>query len=317
MQNPKKDKRESKRKPGHEHDDEQHGHKHHRPPYHDPDYDEGPGHELQPPDNLRYPDPRIYGSYASKEPPPYIPHPFEHICFKPRKEDYKPPVTCGDQDEELCLRKDHRSLTTDEQNRFLNAFTQINAMGALGPLVDIHANSIHQMHGNPRFLPWHRIYLVRMEELLMTIDPTICIPYWKSSEEQAFPSWLLGFTPTVNLMSGSHTVTRNIGGNFLPNTAAVATVMSNSIFDPFARALEGIHNSGHGWVGGSMGVIPTAPCDPIFWMHHCEIDRIWAEWQAANPGQNPNLTGAAAIMDPWSESEVDTRDITALGYAYA
>ena len=317
MQNPKKDKRESKRKPGHEHDDEQHGHKHHRPPYHDPDYDDGPGHELQPPDNLRYPDPRIYGSYASKEPPPYIPHPFEHICFKPRKEDYKPPVTCGDQDEELCLRKDHRSLTTDEQNRFLNAFTQINAMGALGPLVDIHANSIHQMHGNPRFLPWHRIYLVRMEELLMTIDPTVCIPYWKSSEEQAFPSWLLGFTPTVNLMSGPHTVTRNIGGNFLPNTAAVATVMSNSIFDPFARALEGIHNSGHGWVGGSMGVIPTAPCDPIFWMHHCEIDRIWAEWQAANPGQNPNLTGAAAIMDPWSESEVDTRDIAALSYTYA
>jgi hypothetical protein len=47
-----------------------------------------------------------------------------------------------------------------------------------------------------------------------------------------------------------------------------------------------------------------------------EIDRIWAEWQTANPGQHPPLAGAAAVMDPWSETEADTRDITALGYVY-
>jgi len=51
-------------------------------------------------------------------------------------------------------------------------------------------------------------------------------------------------------------------------------------------------------------------------LHHAEIDRIWAEWQAANPGQHPNLPGAAAIMDPWPENETATRDITALGYTY-
>jgi tyrosinase len=93
--------------------------------------------------------------------------------------------------------------------------------------------------------------------------------------------------------------------------------MANSTFNTFASALEGIHNSGHVWVGGSMMGIPTAPTDPIFWMHHAEIDRIWAEWQIANPGQNPSLAGAAAIMDPWSENETDTRDIAALGYSYA
>ena len=194
-----------------------------------------------------------------------MPHPFDHTCFKPRKEDYKPPITCDDHDHDLCVRKDHRALTADEQNRFLNAFTQINAMNALGPLVDIHSNAIHQMHSNPRFLPWHRIYLLRMEELLMTVDPTVCIPYWKSSEEQAFPSWLLGFTPTVNLMSGPHTVTRNIGAfALLPNAAAVTAAMANGTFNTFAPALEGIHNSGHVWVGGSMQGILTAPCDPGF-----------------------------------------------------
>ncbi len=300
------------------HDHNSHDHKPHNPPYYDPDYERPPDHRHEPPDNARYPDSRIYGDYASRKPPRYVPHPFEHICFKPRKDDYKPPVTCDGEgpDHDLCIRKDHRALTADEQFRFLNAFTQINTMNALGPIVDIHSNAIHQMHSNPRFLPWHRIYLLRMEELLMMVDPTVCIPYWKSSEEQAFPAWLLGFTPTVNLMSGPHTVTRNIGASLLPDAAAVAAAMSNGTFNTFAAALEGIHNSGHVWVGGSMHSILTAPTDPVFWMHHAEIDRIWAEWQTAHPGQNPVLPGAAAIMDPWTETEVDTRDMEALGYTY-
>lgn len=209
-------------------------------------------------------------------------------------------------------------MTADQQARFLNAFTQLNTMGALGPLVDIHANGIHQMHGNPRFLPWHRIYLLRLEELLQSIDPTVCIPYWRSSDEQAFPSWLLGFTPTVNLMGGPHTVTRNIGAfATLPDTVPVRAALANATFNPFGAALEGIHNSGHVWVGGTMQGVVTAPADPAFWMHHCEIDRLWAQWQADNPGQHPPLSGAAATMDPWPETEVDARDIADLGYSYA
>jgi tyrosinase len=298
--------------------EQKHPHKPHQPPCSDPDYRHPPEHGHEPPANPRYPDPRIYGDYASKTPPRYVPHPFEHACFRPREEDCKPPVTCDGERDDLCIRKDHRRLTSDEQSRFLNAFTQINALGALGPLVDIHSNAVHQMHGNPRFLPWHRIYLLRMEELLMKIDPTVCIPYWNSSEEQAFPSWLLGFTPTVTLASGPHTVTRNIGAlAFLPTAASVAAVMGNATFMAFAPALEGVHNSGHVWVGGSMMSVPTAPADPVFWMHHAEIDRRWAEWQPSHAGQDPPLSGAAATMDPWSETEVDTRDIVALGYSYA
>jgi tyrosinase len=301
------------------HDNKPHGHKRHDPPYFIPDNEDSGGHHHEPPANPRYPDSRLYGDYASTKPPIYVPHPTEHTCFKPRKEDYKPPITCDghDHDDELCNRKNHRALTADEQSRFLNAFTQINAMNALGPMVDIHANAIHQMHSTQRFLPWHRIYLLRMEALLMMVDPTVCIPYWKSSEEQAFPSWLLAFTPTVNLIGGPHTVTRNIGAfATLPNAAAVAAVMANATFNAFTPALQGVHNSGHVWVGGSMGSVPTAPADPVFWMHHAEIDRIWAEWQTAHPGQNPTLAGAAAIMDPWTEAEIDTRDITTLGYRY-
>ncbi|PGG97210.1 hypothetical protein AJ79_09293 [Helicocarpus griseus UAMH5409] len=50
--------------------------------------------------------------------------------------------------------------------------------------------------------------------------------------------------------------------------------------------IEFIHNNIHWWVGGEgghMSQIPVATFDPIFWLHHCNIDRIWAIWQELNP----------------------------------
>ncbi|KAJ6103635.1 Concanavalin A-like lectin/glucanases superfamily [Penicillium sp. IBT 16267x] len=51
--------------------------------------------------------------------------------------------------------------------------------------------------------------------------------------------------------------------------------------------IEYLHNNIHGWVGGDlnghMSQIPVATFDPMFWLHHCNIDRIFALWQALNP----------------------------------
>jgi tyrosinase len=70
-----------------------------------------------------------------------------------------------------------------------------------------------------------------------------------------------------------------------------------------------------------MSWIPTAPSDPIFWMHHGNIDRLWAQWQSSHPGLNPDLPGppgtsSSPVMDPWAYTETDTRSITDLGYEY-
>ena len=31
-----------------------------------------------------------------------------------------------------------------------------------------------------------------------------------------------------------------------------------------------------------MGLIPVSPSDPIFYFHHANVDRIWAQWQSIN-----------------------------------
>jgi tyrosinase len=44
------------------------------------------------------------------------------------------------------------------------------------------------------------------------------------------------------------------------------------------------HNGVHGQVGGNMGAFETAGLDPIFWLHHANIDRLWDVW-LAQPGR--------------------------------
>ncbi|KAF3234581.1 hypothetical protein TWF192_001254 [Orbilia oligospora] len=62
---------------------------------------------------------------------------------------------------------------------------------------------------------------------------------------------------------------------------------SATTFNFFSNALEKLHNDVHMQVGGNgiMGLISYAAFDPIFWLHHNNIDRLLAIWQAANPGK--------------------------------
>ena len=60
-----------------------------------------------------------------------------------------------------------------------------------------------------------------------------------------------------------------------------------------------------------------SPCDPMFWMHHAAVDRVWASWQKSNKGKDPFLTGKFIKMDPWNARTVEKlRDIGSLGYSY-
>jgi tyrosinase len=52
----------------------------------------------------------------------------------------------------------------------------------------------------------------------------------------------------------------------------------------------GLHNRVHVWIGGDMGPA-SSPNDPVFYLNHCNVDRIWAGWQEihGNPSYVPGL----------------------------
>ncbi|MEO0637379.1 MAG: tyrosinase family protein [Pseudomonadota bacterium] len=68
---------------------------------------------------------------------------------------------------------------------------------------------------------------------------------------------------------------------------------------------SGLHNRVHQWVGGSMGP-GTSPNDPVFFLHHCNVDRIWAMWEDEHT--NPYLPQSGGpighnwsdLMFPWN-----------------
>lgn len=91
----------------------------------------------------------------------------------------------------------------------------------------------------------------------------------------------------------------------------------------------GLHNRVHTWVGGDM-LFGTSPNDPVFFLNHCNIDRIWAEWQEATGiGYEPasggppghNLNDALRFVDPPvpgmpALTPAGSLDFRALGYTY-
>lgn len=52
----------------------------------------------------------------------------------------------------------------------------------------------------------------------------------------------------------------------------------------FRSRLEVLHDGPHNWVGGIMATA-SSPEDPVFWLHHSNVDRLWAIWQREHPNQ--------------------------------
>lgn len=69
-------------------------------------------------------------------------------------------------------------------------------------------------------------------------------------------------------------------------------------------------------------VLPTSPNDPVFFLHHANVDRLWATWQAAHPGKKYEpRTGhegnsADSPMAPFGVDPRKVENISEVGYRY-
>ncbi|KAG8922053.1 hypothetical protein FRC02_012164, partial [Tulasnella sp. 418] len=90
------------------------------------------------------------------------------------------------------------------------------------------------------------------------------------------------------------------------------------------NSLETIHGDVHVIVGGNgqMSQVPVAAFDPIFWLHHVNVDRVLALWEALHPGEwvpAPQLT--QDLLPFWADStsfwrSEATRSTEPLNYIY-
>jgi tyrosinase len=196
-------------------------------------------------------------------------------------------------------------------------------------------------HGDLLFLPWHRAYLYYFEQYLMDQVPSARLSWWDWTDQAGIPdpyaietvnggepnplvsAQITGIPDNQFRAEGVRKATRTFrrpkAQESLPSTELVNQLLDLSDFSDFSSQLEDqIHNRVHIWVGGTMGLIPLAAYDPIFWAHHTMIDRIWRLWQLRNPGSGPDPGMLDVPLTPFPNMTVaGTLDVASLGYDYA
>ena len=175
-------------------------------------------------------------------------------------------------------------------------------------------------HGSWYFLPWHRIYLHHFEktvrEAIIALGgpATWALPYWNYSDQvqaRALPpafrqTTLPNSTEPNPLYIAERDPDMNAAGALQAGEVDAVAALNERAFSSaqFAGfggqsgasmhsgshpgAVENTpHGSVHVGVGGTSGFMSdfnTAPLDPIFWLHHANIDRLWAKW-LTQPGR--------------------------------
>jgi len=273
----------------------------------------------------------------------------------------------------MIIRKSVNRLTAAEKAKYVNGVKALKGNGKYNADVQTHddammhttPNGSNAAHKGPAFLPWHREFILRLEQDIQQAigDPFFGLPYWDWAGDAALANPTQGAVWANDLMGGQgNPVTTGpfaagqwtlLGGGSLvrafgvstptlPTAADVAGALGTTPYDSsnwntgsnpsFRNKLEGwingpqLHNRVHVWVGGSM--LPmTSPNDPVFFLHHCNVDRIWAAWQARNPGLYLPTSGGPTghnlndSMWPWDtganqRTPANELDYPSLGYVY-
>ena len=221
----------------------------------------------------------------------------------------------------MFVRKNYRSLTGVERDRFVQALHNVKSTGVVDQFAEIHAMHFNMgIHLSSHFLPWHREMILRFERELQGFHPDVTLPYWESTVDRSpsDPLWANSFLGQFNSAWG---LGRALGSATLPTSQQVQTNQGRGTYDAFRRELEVvIHNPPHRWVGGVM-VRADSPGDPVFYLHHCWIDLLWARWQRAHAGapfvsSGPGLGLNDPMMEWPDRTPADVLDHHALGYSY-
>jgi tyrosinase len=195
-------------------------------------------------------------------------------------------------------------------------------------------------HGDLFFLIWHRPYVLMFEEALQAVSRGIALPYWDWTSERAQQEGL----PTIfaeqtypepgtgnqvanplykaaisysNPNNWTETSRDPADPSSLADLAAlVQSANREDHYNDFCPAAEQPHNGLHGWVGGSMALVPYAAFDPIFWAHHCFVERLFCDWQDRTLASLPTSI-AGKPLAPFNQTTDDLWDYKALGYRYA
>ncbi len=216
------------------------------------------------------------------------------------------------------VRKKFKNLTAAELTAFKNGVAVMKARPATNPTSWAYQAAIHGtfttpvqtawntcQHNITFFMSWHRMYVCFFERILRKASgmPGLGLPYWNYSDATDANARFLpaAFRSPANASNPLFNSVRNAAinagtGQLSASAVSLASVIPGPVgFYPFSGNINGTpHGAVHVGIGGWMGQFETAGQDPIFWLHHCNIDRLWNRWLDGGGGRaNPPVTDTA------------------------
>ncbi len=204
----------------------------------------------------------------------------------------------------------------------------------------------HSGQNANNFLPWHRLFVYFFERIIQQVSgrTDFTLPYWDYTSSDPTKRGILPVQfrmPSDPLFASLYRAERtSLANSGLPiqknqpgdpmnidDAMAKTNYMTVDTVQGFCRAIDsGIHGRIHVLVGTSkgMGAVPYAARDPLFWVHHSNIDRLWASWNN-NGGVNPAATETWASRSfvfadvngvRVKRTLASVFDMSTLGYAY-
>jgi len=239
------------------------------------------------------------------------------------------------------IRKDIRKYSTAELNSLRKALlAMFNDNGDHGfqKIAGLHGEPDRFCHKDPDiFLPWHRSYILRFEEALRKKDSTVTLPFWEWTDDDSIANGIPAayansmamidgqqqanplFAARISVLNNEQTSRNPRDPLILGSLAqALANCFNATAYEAFNSNLDsGPHGSLHTWVRGHMGSISHAAYDPVFWAHHCNVDRQWAQWQLGPNNASPTGDILERNLQPFGKKVKDVLRIREdLGYDY-
>lgn len=217
-------------------------------------------------------------------------------------------------------------------------------------------------HGDWYFLPWHRGFVEMYEKAaaVLTNNPDFAMPYWNWTTLRQLPAAFTDqtykgkpnplYVPSRgddasmirNALTGPYALTDALVG-----PKVIESIYKETVYEAFGTSRNPKQNNlDPKWVpmgGGHQGILErtphnnihnnigaympnsNSPRDPIFMMHHGNIDRIWAYWNALGRKNSDdplwlNMPFTNNYISPdgkfYTKVVKDLQSTSALGYTY-
>ncbi len=253
----------------------------------------------------------------------------------------------------VATRRSVRGMTANDPDlaAMRRAVAAMKALPPSDPRNWIRFAEVHRSfcpHGNWYFLPWHRAYILAFERIVRELSgkADFALPYWNWTLDRAFPAVFAAgdrnsnplFHPRSGVEEGLRLSDDMVGPQVIsrvmmsPDFEAFGSTRprgQDSLAPQWQRRLgaktelefnphDGVHQS----VGGNMSVVGLSARDPIFFLHHANVDRLWSTWNARGNANSPEPLWRNFAFNggfPGLGSNIRVGDLTsppALGYRY-